>query len=793
MKHVSLALVLLCTLTGPLYADVKPANLFSDHVVLQREIALPVWGTDAPGQKITVSFAGQEKSAEADANGKWKVKLDPLSASNDGREMTIAGSSTVKLTDVLVGDVWLLSGQSNMLFTLPAATTGTVDMKTATDPAIRFRSITAGAADEPQADVPAGQWLVGSPENAKQYSAVGYYFARKVRDELNVPIGLIQTASDGVRIQSFIPRATMESLPDGKADVDKYLKQSAEWSPAVAATQSAALTAQYEKALKAYEALPLNQQKPENRPMKAHEPAEPRTNLQHPYAIFNGRIAPLTSYAIRGAIWYQGEANGFGNGGYLYRAQLSGLIKSWRAAWGQGDFPFLVVQLPSFDYGPLSEQYHITRESQFVATHENPNTALVVTADLGESNNLHPRNKKPVGERLALAAMHLAYGKDVAYAGPTFDKTTFNDGKATLSFTNIGGGLVGRGPKLTGFEIAGDDQKFVEADARIVGDTVVAWSDDVPTPVAVRYAFAPAPAVSLSNKVGLPAVPFRTDDWAVVGALGYKKPAAPVVTTLPTPVAAPPGPPAGKHWEPITEFTDEFNGEKLDETKWYDHDPKWIGRPPGLFMPSNVAVKDGLLQLTAKVEDVLPPANPNPKLFNTFTTAFVKSKALANYGYYEIRAKPMNANIVSAFWFYAVEPDWHTEIDVFEIPGGNEKEGTVARMTYHIFKTPTWKGTDLDHIKSGTQWPASYRFADDFHVFGLEWNEKEIKWSIDGVVRRTAKNNYNSRPMNLCFDNETFPSWFGLPTKDSLPAVYQIDYVRAWRESPAAQPTAESR
>lgn len=234
-------------------------------------------------------------------------------------------------------------------------------------------------------------------------------------------------------------------------------------------------------------------------------------------------------------------------------------------------------------------------------------------------------------------------------------------------------------------------------------------------------------------------------------------------------------PPEGATWEKISALSDEFNDPELDAAKWFDHNPGWKGREPGYFSTNNVKVADGMLQITACAEDL-----PNlPAGYHTFTTGAVKSKETVKYGYFEIRAKAMDSHASSAFWFYNDQPEEWTEIDVFEISGGSPEEAQGYHMTVHVFVTPE---DGKKHWQNGTLWEAPFRFADDFHIYGLEWNPKEIKWSVDGAVVRSLKNTHWHQPLTMNFDSETFPDWFGLPNKEELPATYQIDYVRAWRQ-----------
>ena len=239
------------------------------------------------------------------------------------------------------------------------------------------------------------------------------------------------------------------------------------------------------------------------------------------------------------------------------------------------------------------------------------------------------------------------------------------------------------------------------------------------------------------------------------------------------------GPPDQGAWEPISILTDEFNGNTLDESKWHDHNPTWKGRQPALFLPENVSVKDGMLCLDA-IAQTLPNA---PEGYHSFTTASVKSKTLVLYGYFEIRAKVMNAGVCNAFWFYDATLDIWTEIDVFEIGGGVKGKEKTDHTNVHVFHTPEYKGTNEDHISDSAAWQSPTNLADDFNVYALEWNKEEIKWYVDGQLIRTKENKYWHQPLYMVFDAETMPDWFGLPNPKDLPATFQIDYVRSWERT----------
>lgn len=452
-------------LPAPALAEVKPNGLFQDGMVLQRDRDVPVWGTADPGEKVAVSFRDQSVEAQAGPDGKWRATLKPLKAGGGPEALKIGGR---EIKDVLVGDVWLCSGQSNMQWPMSACDNSEA-IANAKDDQIRFFTVPRRGTPAPEPDVP-GKWEHCAPESAKDFSAVAYYFGRDLRKALDVPIGLIGTNYGGTPAEAWTTKEALDSYPDlghyaAAADTEKL------------------------KAIPA-ERLP-------------HAPA----------ALSNAMIRPLVPFAIRGAIWYQGESNA--GRAYEYRTLFPAMIRDWRTLWGQGDFPFLFVQLAPFKAiqpAPGDSDWAELREAQLLTTKVVPNSAMAVITDVGDEKDIHPKQKEPVGSRLALAALALSHGKDVAYSGPTYKEATFGGGKAVVSFKHVGKGLVAKGGPLTGFAIAGRDGKFVAAEAKIDGKTVVVSSPQVPEPVAVRFGWADFPVVNFWNEDGLPASPFRTDD-----------------------------------------------------------------------------------------------------------------------------------------------------------------------------------------------------------------------------------------------------------------------------------------
>ena len=509
-------------------ADVKLPALFTDNMVLQRDIKAGVWGTAEPGEEVTVSIDGQKATAKADAAGHWAVKLEPMKAGGPF-ELTIAGKNTLTLKNVLIGEVWICSGQSNMQMSVQGSNHAKEEIAAADFPNIRLFTVPNTVAEKPQADTQ-GAWSVCSPKTVGGFSAVAYFFGRDLNKKLNVPIGLIHTSWGGTPCQAWTSREAMDAVPELKHYVDQ-LDKTVAGAPAA--------QKQYEEAVAKWKEA-VEKAKAENKKAPGM-PGRPGIGAHTPSALYNAMIAPLLPFAIRGGIWYQGESNA--GRALEYRALFAAMINDWRRAWGQGDFPFYFVQLASFmgvPAQPSDTDWAHLRDAQ-TFTLRLPATGQAVIIDIGESRDIHPKNKQDVGRRLALLALALTYGQqDLVYSGPLYDSMAVEGNKVRIKFKHVGGGLAakeftdpvtpdgpsleqrfGKGvevPKLAegrvaGFAIAGEDKKFVWADAQIDGETVVVSSAQVDKPVAVRYAWADTPICNLYNKAGLPACPFRTDDW----------------------------------------------------------------------------------------------------------------------------------------------------------------------------------------------------------------------------------------------------------------------------------------
>jgi sialate O-acetylesterase len=631
---------------GVLRADPLLPHLFSDHMVLQRDMDIRVWGWADPGEKIAVTLAQSRRETVSGADGRWEVTLPPMAAGGP-YVLTVNGKKMVEIKDVMVGEVWVASGQSNMTFPLSGAANAAEALATAEKPEIRLFMVPGRVSLMPQADTRPASWEICTPEAAKGFSAVAYFFAVRLEQSLRVPVGIIESAWPGsageewTDTESLGPNAILQPILErwnsSPADVRSFASEPApvdiefddfellpapgssakplvlsDFNTGLATTSTggvwtyswkdapqtefsivspghsgagyairirgriaelddarlqASLRPQNETAdlsvyagvrfwargkgkfrLQAlqptitdtdnYESATLKAN-PEWRPVTIWfkdlkqegwgvvEPLTPATltgfslltmpnvgsPARPPAGLYEGMIAPIEPYRIRGVIWYQGEGNGWR--GYQYRWILPALIRTWRSAWGEGDFPFLIVQLPNYGTSPElgNSLWAELREAQFWASQTLPNTGLIVTIDVGDPKNLHPPRKKPVGERLAQWALGTTYGQKIVYSGPLYQSMKVEGNQIRIGFHLFESQLVAHGDVLKGFSIAGADRTFHWADARIDGDAVIVSSRDVPNPVAVRYDWANSPDGNLYNAQGLPASPFRTDDW----------------------------------------------------------------------------------------------------------------------------------------------------------------------------------------------------------------------------------------------------------------------------------------
>lgn len=491
------AFVLSVAVLQPLQAEVTVPTIIADHMVLQRDAPIRLWGKANSGEVVSVRFRSQKAQAQPNAIGKWEVTLSPEPAGGP-YELTITGSNTLTVRDIYIGEVWVASGQSNMEWPLSDSANGSAEVAAAKEPLIRFFRFPHKVAEIP-VDHVWGKWEVTTPETIADNSAVAYYYARELQQRLHIAVGIIQSAWGGTPAEAWTsPRALAED-----ASLQPVL---AEWANAlmVYPERAAAFQSEYQTWQKEAAQFKAQGKVP-------HEPPRGPLGPTHPYrpsGLFNGMIAPLVPYTIRGVIWYQGEANGGTEPrARLYRYLFPALISDWRRAWGQGDFPFLFVQLSSFRT-EADADWPAIREAQR-QTLRLRNTAMAVSADIGEPNNIHPKNKKEVGRRLSLAARATVYGENIEYAGPLYRQATREGAGFRLWFDHTRGGLVSRG-KLEGFELESADGKWHAAEARIDGQTVLVNSAAVTEPVAARYAWRDVPPTPLYNGEGLPASPFRT-------------------------------------------------------------------------------------------------------------------------------------------------------------------------------------------------------------------------------------------------------------------------------------------
>ena len=481
-------------------AYVNLPSVINDNMVLQSGIKIPIWGTAEPGEKVTVSINYQKEVTTASEEGKWMVKLNPMK-SGGPFEMTVSGKNTITLRNILVGEVWICSGQSNMAMTVNRSANPEQEVAGAKYPKIRLFTAKRTTAETPQKDVE-GQWSECSPETVGEFSAAAYFFGRNLYKDLNIPVGLIHTSWGGTPSEAWTSLSTLKSFPDFNNLLDR-------WGQVL--LDSPAALESYEKELAEWEKI-AEKAKSEGKPV----PRQPRLpySPNHPHRpanLYNGMIAPFIPYAIKGAIWYQGESNA--DRAYEYRSVFPTMIRDWRQRWRQGDFPFLFVQLANYRQRqpePVDDTWAELREAQLM-TLSLPNTEMASAIDIGEADDIHPKNKQDVVYRLSLGALALAYGKALVYSGPIYESCIIEDNKIRLHFKHIGSGLTTKGAGLKGFAIAGPDKKFVWAEAKIEGNEVVVRSEKVPNPAAVRYAWQINPECNLYNKEGLPASPFRTD------------------------------------------------------------------------------------------------------------------------------------------------------------------------------------------------------------------------------------------------------------------------------------------
>jgi sialate O-acetylesterase len=522
--------------------NIQMPAIFGDHMVLQQSTTLPFWGKADPGEEVTVAIGSNQAKATADASGLWRVDLHPLPVTQTPVQVQVTGKNTLTFSDVLVGDVWLCSGQSNMEFGIGKAGNAAQVIPQLNYPAIRMFLVAHTIAFDPQTDVkvddltdPAvktmrGHWVVCTPENVVKiggwngFSAAALFFAREIFEDRKQPIGLIGAYWGGTQVKDWMSLDSLEQDPACASFVTEFNTTKANWATMLDTfkTQTFPKWQQDHDAWK-QQVAQLAPGSP--KPKEPKRPEAPDAYPQFPVILFDGMINPLIPYALKGVLWYQGESNGSTEADRhgLYGKMFADMITDWRKRWGEGDFPFLFVQASTWNQG----YFWISIRDQQLKTLALPNTGMAVTMDLGAENDPHYLDKEDVGHRLALAARHVAYGENLVYSGPIYSSSTVEGNEIRIHFTNTGSGLkIGTAPAavypngqvpppedhLTGFEISNFANLFSPAQAKIDGDTVLVWNDSIPKPKDVRYGNAgfPKPLLNLYNNENLPASPFST-------------------------------------------------------------------------------------------------------------------------------------------------------------------------------------------------------------------------------------------------------------------------------------------
>lgn len=476
--HFIVLSLILILIAAPSFADVKLPGFITSNMVFQRDHDIAIWGWAVKGERISVTFNNQVRKTKADAAGKWKVIFPAMSAGGP-YQLKVQGKNMLVLENILIGDVWICSGQSNMAMAVKSCNDAENEIANANYPNIRLLNYPRNFQREPVEDIEkTASWTECSPAVVGDFSAVGYFFGRHIYKEINVPVGLINTSWGGTNAEAW---TSMDYL----IKIDKYKNYPSELAENLKKTDSLTM-------------------------------AKMKSPNNYHSSLFNGMINPLLNLAVKGAIWYQGESNAYE--GFLYRTLFPNMIECWRDKWNQPEMPFLYVQLANYMPEvpePSESRWANLREAQLM-TLSLPNTGMAVIIDIGDTKDIHPKNKQDVGYRLALNGLKIAYGRDLVYSGPIYRSMEIDGNKAIISFDHIGSGLMAKDKYgyVKAFAIAGVDRKFYWAKAEIKGDKVIVYSDKVPKPVAVRYAWADNPLdVNLYNNEGLPASPFRTDSW----------------------------------------------------------------------------------------------------------------------------------------------------------------------------------------------------------------------------------------------------------------------------------------
>jgi sialate O-acetylesterase len=505
MKTIQI-LLLLALMTVTAHADVRLPEVIGNSMVLQQKMPVPIWGTAEPGEAITVSFGSQKKTIVAGADGKWRVDLGKLSANFTPQTMTIVGKNAIELQDILVGEVWLVSGQSNMQRLLRETDNGEAVQGAADHPNIRLFNVSREVAFKRKVGK-LGEWAACTPGSVKEFSAAGYYFGVGLQRELNVPVGLINSSYGGSQAEAWTPVAYLEASPDLKPTIDRTQ---------IWAAEREKVRVDYAEAIRKWREDSDKAKAAGAKPSPSPGVPDALRDYRIASSIYDGMIEPLMPFAIRGAVWYQGESNEAR--AEQYNLLLPTMIRAWRERWGQGNFPFGIIQLPNYrsvKAEPEEAPWSFIREAQRLTAINIRNAGLIVIIDIGEANDIHPKNKADVGKRMLAWALKDVYGRKIA-TSPVLKKTEIKGGRIILTFGDVGRGLtVKTGDRLEEFAIAGADKKWIWADAKIIGkNKVQVSSPKVRDPKAVRYAFNSNPATpNLTNDSGFPASPFRTDNW----------------------------------------------------------------------------------------------------------------------------------------------------------------------------------------------------------------------------------------------------------------------------------------
>lgn len=541
MKYLVLSVLALLTIQTQ--AEVKLPSVFSDGMVLQQQQLVRIWGTADSGEEVKVSFGEQTHTIVTDASNHWAVTLNPMNANAQPSELVVIGKNTITVKNILVGEVWVCSGQSNMQWPVKQAANPEAEIAAANLPQVRMFSVERSPSLTTQTDCK-GVWKEAVPAHVGDFSAVGYFFGRHLHNVLKVPVGLIHTSWGGTRIEAWTSHDALAERPCAAEMLADWADYTDKWDATKENEAFEKRKADWEAQVKKVDAenatLPAEQKKP--RPHAPRPPDDPSKTQHRPSVLFNGMIAPIIPYGIKGAIWYQGESNQ--KRAFQYQELLPTMINDWRKLWSD-PFSFYIVQLASFGNGkPITKDPGVPdtwvelQEAQTLTAQTLDKCGIAITNDLGEFNDVHPKNKQEVGRRLALWALTKDYGRTGSeYCGPLYQSSVIQADKIRVQFSHTGSGLKTRdGGELRHFQIAGADQKWVWAQAKIEGAEVVVWSDDVPQPVGVRYAWASWPeGANLMNAEGLPASAFRTDDFlpstlGIVSPFKENTPAKPATT-----------------------------------------------------------------------------------------------------------------------------------------------------------------------------------------------------------------------------------------------------------------------